>query len=87
MADAFDREGKYNSNVTKRTVTPEIAQILICWEPLLEILWTSDVIVDSTINWTSELSEGTPIPDYHWFRRDSEIAPTEYMWTYLHNLL
>ena len=33
-------------------------------------------IVDSTINWTSELSEGTPIPDYYWFRRDSEIAPT-----------
>ena len=43
--------------------------------------------MDSTINWTSELSEGTPIPDYYWFRRDSEIARTEYMSTYLHNLL
>ena len=43
--------------------------------------------MDSTINWTSELSEGTPIPDYYWFGRDSEIARTEYMSTYLHNLL
>ena len=43
--------------------------------------------MDSTINWTSDLSEGTPIPDYYWFRRDSEIARTEYISTYLHNLL
>ena len=45
------------------------------------------LVVNSTINWTSELSEGTPIPDYYWFGRDSEIARTEYMSTYLHNLL
>ena len=37
------------------------------------------IIVDSTINFTSKLSEGTPILDYQSFRRDSEIAPTEYM--------
>ena len=35
--------------------------------------------MDFTINWTSELSEGSPIPDYQRFRRDSEIPPTEYM--------
>ena len=42
-------------------------------------------ILDFTINWTFQWSEGTPISDYQVFHRDSEIARTEEMSTYFYN--